>query len=571
MTSAYILILVVLVLGGLIATLGDRLGTKVGKARLSLFKLRPKQTATVVTIITGIMISATTLGILFASSESLRKGVFQLDDILKKSRQARRELTEVSTQKDQIEQELVRARSEQTEAQKQLDEINQFLKEAIDRQSRTAKKLEETQQNIERLQKNFRAAQTELKTFSAQAQKLRSEITQLQTEREELLAQREQVQAQIAQRDKEIAQRDKEIAARDKQLQQRTGEIQERDRQLQQRDQELQQRTGELKERDQQLQQRTTQLQEREQELQQRDEAIAQRDREIQSRDEQLALQEEKLQQRERDIKSRDEAIADREQQLSQKDSAIQQRDREILERENRLKDLEKQQAFLEENVQVLERNFQVLREGNFAILRNQVLAFGVLRVIEPAASANAVEAILQKANQAAIELIRPGASNGEEKVVQITETEVEQLIDKIDDGRDYVVRILAAANYLVGERYVQVFADAVVNTVIFKPGEVLAASSLQPDNMTQEEVKERLDLLLAAARFRSKRAGIIGDSIQIGDGSLSSLLEFIEQLARLDKRTIVQAITADVTYTAGPMKLELVAIQDGQIILRTR
>lgn len=564
MTSAYILILVVLVLGGLIATLGDRLGTKVGKARLSLFKLRPKQTATVVTIITGIMISATTLGVLFASSESLRKGVFQLDDILKKSRQARRELTEVSTQKDQIEQELVRARSEQTEAQKQLDEINQFLKEAIDRQSRTAKKLEETQQNIERLQKNFRAAQTELKTFSAQAQKLRSEITQLQTEREELLAQREQVQAQIAQRDKEIA-------ARDKQLQQRTGEIQERDRQLQQRDRELQQRTGELKERDQQLQARTTQLQERERELQQRDEAIAQRDQQIQSRDEQLALQEEKLQQRERDIKSRDEAIAEREQQLSQKDSAIQQRDREILERENRLKDLEKQQAFLEENVQVLERNFQVLREGNFAILRNQVLAFGVLRVIEPAASANAVESILQKANQAAIELIRPGASNGEEKVVQITETEVEQLIDKIDDGRDYVVRILAAANYLVGERYVQVFADAVVNTVIFKPGEVLAASSLQPDNMTQEEVKERLDLLLAAARFRSKRAGIIGDSIQIGDGSLSSLLEFIEQLARLDKRTIVQAITADVTYTAGPMKLELVAIQDGQIILRTR
>ena len=564
MTSAYILILVVLVLGGLIATLGDRLGTKVGKARLSLFKLRPKQTATVVTIITGIMISATTLGVLFASSESLRKGVFQLDDILKKSRQARRELTEVSTQKDQIEQELVRARSEQTEAQKQLDEINQFLKEAIDRQSRTAKKLEETQQNIERLQRDFRAAQTELKTFSAQAQKLRSEITQLQTEREELLAQREQVQAQIAQRDKEIA-------ARDKQLQQRTGEIQERDRQLQQRDRELQQRTGELKERDQQLQARTAQLQERERELQQRDEAIAQRDRQIQSRDEQLALQEEKLQQRERDIKSRDEAIAEREQQLSQKDSAIQQRDREILERENRLKDLEKQQAFLEENVQVLERNFQVLREGNFAILRNQVLAFGVLRVIEPAASANAVESILQKANQAAIELIRPGASNGEEKVVQITETEVEQLIDKIDDGRDYVVRILAAANYLVGERYVQVFADAVVNTVIFKPGEVLAASSLQPDNMTQEEVKERLDLLLAAARFRSKRAGIIGDSIQIGDGSLSSLLEFIEQLARLDKRTIVQAITADVTYTAGPMKLELVAIQDGQIILRTR
>ena len=53
-----ILILVVLILGGLIATLGDRIGTKVGKARLSLFNLRPRKTAVLVTVFTGVMISA---------------------------------------------------------------------------------------------------------------------------------------------------------------------------------------------------------------------------------------------------------------------------------------------------------------------------------------------------------------------------------------------------------------------------------------------------------------------------------------------------------------------------------
>ncbi|HEY9836231.1 MAG TPA: DUF3084 domain-containing protein, partial [Vampirovibrionales bacterium] len=86
MTSAYVLILAVLVLGGLLATLGDRLGTKVGKARLSLFGLRPRQTATVVTIVTGLMIAASTLSILFATSKSLRVGVFQLDEKLKELR-----------------------------------------------------------------------------------------------------------------------------------------------------------------------------------------------------------------------------------------------------------------------------------------------------------------------------------------------------------------------------------------------------------------------------------------------------------------------------------------------------
>ncbi len=69
MTSAYILILVVLIFGGLIAALGDRLGSKVGKAKLRIFHLRPRQTAVVLTVMTGTLIAATTLGVLFTFSK----------------------------------------------------------------------------------------------------------------------------------------------------------------------------------------------------------------------------------------------------------------------------------------------------------------------------------------------------------------------------------------------------------------------------------------------------------------------------------------------------------------------
>ncbi|NJR66418.1 MAG: DUF3084 domain-containing protein [Leptolyngbyaceae cyanobacterium CRU_2_3] len=81
MTTGLVLILAVLVLGGVIATVGDRLGTKVGKARLTLFNLRPRKTATLITILTGGIISASTLGILFAVSDQLRTGVFELKKI----------------------------------------------------------------------------------------------------------------------------------------------------------------------------------------------------------------------------------------------------------------------------------------------------------------------------------------------------------------------------------------------------------------------------------------------------------------------------------------------------------
>src|SRR3712207_6732476 len=101
MTSTYILIVAIVLLGGVLATLGDRIGTKVGKARLSLFKLRPRNTATLVTIITGSLIATSTLGILLATSGSLRKGLFELESIQKKLRIARDDVKVLNTQKSQ--------------------------------------------------------------------------------------------------------------------------------------------------------------------------------------------------------------------------------------------------------------------------------------------------------------------------------------------------------------------------------------------------------------------------------------------------------------------------------------
>lgn len=42
--TGWLLILSLLVLGGVLATLGDRLGSRVGKARLSLLGMRPRRT-----------------------------------------------------------------------------------------------------------------------------------------------------------------------------------------------------------------------------------------------------------------------------------------------------------------------------------------------------------------------------------------------------------------------------------------------------------------------------------------------------------------------------------------------
>ncbi|WP_072044978.1 DUF3084 domain-containing protein [Aliterella atlantica] len=501
MTTGIILIAAILILGGVIATVGDRIGTRVGKARLSLFKLRPRKTAVLVTILTGSIISASTLAILFAADERLRTGVFELERI-QRDLDNRRKQVETTTQqleatrqqKERAETELQQARAEQKEqqrqaqirqaqAQKRLQAINRSLQAVITKQTQTQAQLSRTQikqtqtnaqlnrtqERLSEIASQFEKAQNLLKTVSQQAKTLRAEIQKLQDERQQLSVELETVRSQIAQRDRSIAKLDSEIEQRDR-------------------------------------------------ELIQRDKVIAQR--------------------------------------------------------ATRLKALETQQKFLEQEVAKLEgyyEDFQVLRQGNVALERGRVLAAGVVRIQQPKAARQAVEQLLREANRNAIELTQPGTNPGDELVVQVAKSSVEQVISQIDDGRDYVVRIVSAGNYLLGERIVQAFIDVTLNQVVFPTGDVLAAIPADPATMSPEEMRQRVELLLNAARFRARRAGIIGDTILISDGRVETLLSFIEQLREYNQAVEIKAVAAQNIYTAGPPQVELVAVRNGQVVFGTK
>ena len=90
--TVWLKILLLLILGGILSTLGDRLGTRVGKARLSIFKLRPKSTAVLITVFTGSIISAISFATMVAFDRDLRVGLFQLEDIREKIIESEKEL-----------------------------------------------------------------------------------------------------------------------------------------------------------------------------------------------------------------------------------------------------------------------------------------------------------------------------------------------------------------------------------------------------------------------------------------------------------------------------------------------
>lgn len=472
MTSGYILIAAIFLLGGIVAAFGDRLGTKIGKARLRLFNLRPRQTAMVITVVTGMLIAGLTLGILFSLSKSLRRGIFELDDILKETRQIKEELNQVGKEKQQVQQQLELVKNDQVKAA----------------------------QNLEAINLDFDQSKQQLKKISGKAKGLKQELNSLLGERQKRLEQLNQ---------------------------------------LQQQSQKLQ-----------------SQLQQREIKIANQDQILARKESRLQALEEQQQVLQSQVQ-------SRDDSIANL-------DKAISAADLSLKLRTKRLKQLESQLEFLSRDVAVLEQSYQELREKKIAIIKGQVLSSAVVRIVDPKAAKSAIDSLLRQANSNAVKATQFNGTDTKQRIVNITSSQVEQLEAQIQDGQDYVLRIISAGNYVQGEKEVRVFADLALNKQIFKAGEEIATVSIDSGNITRKEVQERLNWLLSVSQFRAQRAGTLGE-IEIGNNQIEGIVNFVNQVTEeTEPVNEIKAIVIENTYTSGPLKLNFVVIRNGKIVLST-
>lgn len=123
-----IMLIVVLVLtGGVIAFIGDRLGSKVGKKKLSLFGLRPKHTSILVTIITGILITTVTFGILAIASKDVRTALFGMNKLKAELNEKQSMLEEASGALVNVKNDLNTTKEEYAKSKKDLEETQEDL------------------------------------------------------------------------------------------------------------------------------------------------------------------------------------------------------------------------------------------------------------------------------------------------------------------------------------------------------------------------------------------------------------------------------------------------------------
>lgn len=224
LVSGLVVVLLVL-LSGAVAALGDWLGRRLGKKRLRIGKLRPKHTAIVTTFIAGMLITLVTIVILSLMSEQVRKWLIEGADVQRQLQDARDDLDTAGRQLEQGQREIAGVRSElKGERQKLADEqkrVEEATREAASMRTEAAslraqvgsitsqlsdssKRLTALRKEYDDLQKEIMVLQGSITEYSKQQEQIFEKNNQLLAKNEEYLEDIEALERQIAGLNKSI-------------------------------------------------------------------------------------------------------------------------------------------------------------------------------------------------------------------------------------------------------------------------------------------------------------------------------------------------------------------------------
>jgi len=202
-----LLILVVVVISGLIAYLGDQIGMKVGKKRISIFGLRPKYTSIIITILTGVLIASLTITVILATNNGVRQALFNIQQVLSRLETTQNELDILNQQmlvknlKLREKDNLLDDKDEQLqnkEAEIQKKEVGiqnievelanlKKQKEQLDEEKLLLEEQKgELQSKLDNIQLEYETAQSNIEELKATKVQLEGQLSKLQQEQQDL-------------------------------------------------------------------------------------------------------------------------------------------------------------------------------------------------------------------------------------------------------------------------------------------------------------------------------------------------------------------------------------------------
>ena len=195
--NAFVIIGAVVILSGLIAYIGDRIGMKMGKKRVSLFGLRPRYSSIIITIVTGILIAVLSVTILLAVYSELRQALFNINDVLTRLEYLNEELADRDQQLTAKDKKLAAKDQELSELQQKIEAREKEIAQRDKEIAAVESELKELTQNRNQLQQRVEELSSQREELESQVAELKNQISELEADYDELRKVANQLQAGV--------------------------------------------------------------------------------------------------------------------------------------------------------------------------------------------------------------------------------------------------------------------------------------------------------------------------------------------------------------------------------------
>jgi uncharacterized protein (DUF3084 family) len=223
-------------------------------------------------------------------------------------------------------------------------------------------------------------------------------------------------------------------------------------------------------------------------------------------------------------------------------------------------------------DLQIFGQEVRALRASEIIYKTGDVLATASVRgSLSPERALEVINDVLsQTEKQVRGGGARPPEGDRTGNALLITTVEVNRLVDELTRPGDHALQLLVAINAVEGEP-VQAIGRVQDNRLLFRAGEVIDSIQLDREQLrrTEDPLELFVDIFNRANR-RARDAGIFTSANnKVGNFSAVDLQMMLQQLrsSSTDSPITIQAVTKEDIYTVGPLRLTLVAIQNGRVI----
>lgn len=234
MNYTLILIVLLIILAGVIAYAGDRLGTFIGKKRLSLFGMRPKRSGQIIGVAVGVFIMLTTLGVSALAFQEAAAVVLRAQESAKHLRALKKEKEQLHLEKEQLQTEVATLQQNTLDLQQdivifhqELQQTRQSLRAVVNERDNNEKKLKEVNIQLISAQNNLHTVEEELQDARAERKKA---VEAAQTAQQEMTS----LQSQVSEAENRLKDAAKELATLQVQLRASQNALQNSQAQLDQ-------------------------------------------------------------------------------------------------------------------------------------------------------------------------------------------------------------------------------------------------------------------------------------------------------------------------------------------------